>query len=324
MTLSLALLALTVTVFLSAVFSGSETGFYRLSPLRVDLRASEGSRSFALIRRLLSNDGLLLVTILVGNNLMIELATRIAEVRLAHVGVVPEQALEVVVTLVVTPVLFFFGELLPKDLFRRRPHALVSRAVWLIAAAKLLFLPLSLLLDLLARGFARLLGLGREELARALGREKVVELVEESARGGAVGDQQHDLVRNALRMHTTDVRQVMVPWRKVRSISLEDGPAEQRSIVLACNFTRLPVVGAGGAVESYAHQIDVLRSPDKPVASCRHPLLALAPDLSVERALARLRLAGQRVALVGTPGAPLGIVTLKDLVEEISGELWGW
>ena len=37
-----------------------------------------------------------------------------------------------------------------------------------------------------------------------------------------------------------------------------------------------------------------------------------------------MRAAGQRIALVGTPEVPLGIVTLKDLVQTISGELGGW
>jgi CBS domain containing-hemolysin-like protein len=46
--------------------------------------------------------------------------------------------------------------------------------------------------------------------------------------------------------------------------------------------------------------------------------------MPLDRALARLRQTGQRAALVGSAEAPLGLVTLKDLVEEISGELHRW
>ena len=51
---------------------------------------------------------------------------------------------------------------------------------------------------------------------------------------------------------------------------------------------------------------------------------AVPPDLPVDRTLARLRAAGQRMAIVGTREAPVGVVTLKDLLEEISGDLARW
>jgi CBS domain containing-hemolysin-like protein len=73
------------------------------------------------------------------------------------------------------------------------------------------------------------------------------------------------------------------------------------------------------------HQLDVLRGGESvPVLSHMRPLPVLLPDLSVDRALTRLRATGQRAALVGSADVPLGLVTLKDLVETISGDLAGW
>jgi CBS domain containing-hemolysin-like protein len=53
-------------------------------------------------------------------------------------------------------------------------------------------------------------------------------------------------------------------------------------------------------------------------------MLCLAPGTPVDRALTELRIRGQRAAVVGTPQAPRGLVTLKDLLEEISGDLGTW
>jgi CBS domain containing-hemolysin-like protein len=73
------------------------------------------------------------------------------------------------------------------------------------------------------------------------------------------------------------------------------------------------------------HQLDVLGGgPGEPVLEHLREVGALAPGIAVDRALARLRASGQRLAIVGDPGRPLGIVTLKDLLEEISGDLAGW
>ena len=51
---------------------------------------------------------------------------------------------------------------------------------------------------------------------------------------------------------------------------------------------------------------------------------AMAREGQLPRALARLRAGGQRMAIVGTLTRPLGLATLKDLLEEISGDLAGW
>ena len=49
-----------------------------------------------------------------------------------------------------------------------------------------------------------------------------------------------------------------------------------------------------------------------------------AGPVCAKRALAQLRASGQRAALVGAPARPLGLVTIKDILEEISGELARW
>jgi CBS domain containing-hemolysin-like protein len=61
----------------------------------------------------------------------------------------------------------------------------------------------------------------------------------------------------------------------------------------------------------YVHQLDVLGDGEGcDVLERLRPLSEFPPHLPVDRALARLRAAGQRVASVGTREAPRGIVTL--------------
>lgn len=318
------LLLAALLLFLSAVFSGCETGFYCLSPLRVQAEAASQRSSARLIQALLRDEYTLLVTILVGNNLMIELLTRIGDDIVSARALVPEGWTEVAVTAVLTPIVFFCAELVPKELFRHRPHLLVGAFAPVIAAARTLFFPVAVPLRALSLLVVRLMRVESGDLSRALGREAVVDLLAEGTRLGRIEPRAERLALNVLALRGIRIETEMIPWQHVERLDARAPDAELRRRAATSKFSRLPVVGPEG-VTGYVHQLDVLRAgPDEPVLAQARPLPTLSPKLSVDRALLRLRRTGQRAALVGSPGDPRGLVTLKDLVETISGDLAGW
>jgi len=323
MSFTIGLLVLALLLVGSAVFAGSETGFYSLSRVRVEIRAREGHRIARLVRWLQRDDTALLITILIGNNLAAQLATYQAEDLIGRF--VPPVAIEVVVTLCLSPLLFLFGEVFPKDLFRRRPHALIGVTAPFIALCRVLFWPVERLLWLVTTLLSRVLGRGARLGSQVRGREAVLRLLEEGAQTGAIERSAEALARNVLKLRTTRVSDCMIPWEDVRTLDASASVSEQHRTVTESLHTRLPVVGTEGAIEGYVHQLDVLgagRSDQAPGPVRR--ALAIEADTSVDRALARLRADGQRMAILGSLKAPVGLVTLKDLLEEISGDLADW
>jgi CBS domain containing-hemolysin-like protein len=234
-------------------------------------------------------------------------------------------AKQILLALVLTPVVFFFGEALPKDLFRRRPHALLSITAPFIIVARVVFWPLARVLSFLTALITRALGYEPRLLSVVRGREMVLRFLRESTETGAIVPQAEALARNVLKLRSIPVERAMVPWKNVLVLGTEAGEAELRRLVAASPYTRLPALDPRGVVVGYLHQLDVLRSGQaSSVLEHLRPVITLAPDTPVDRALARLRLAGQRLAVVGSPERPVGLLTLKDLVEEISGDLSGW
>jgi putative hemolysin len=318
----LVVLAAALCLFVTAVFEGSETGLYSLSRLRVESDASAGRGRGRLIRRLLADESSLLATILIGTNLSVELLSRLSGTLVERMGV-PESWRELAVTALLTPIAFFFAQLLPKDLFRRRPHALVGATAPVIALCKGFLLPLAWPVRGVAWGIEKLSGISPEALARAQGRESVLELLHES-QSRAVPHVER-MARNVLELRSLAIERVMVPWSKVEHLSLGADGAVLYDQLARTPFSRLPVVDERGEVVGYVHQLEALGSgPTVPVTSHLRPLLVLEPGMSLDTALVRLRASGHRAALVGGPSRPLGLVTLKDLVEEISGELSRW
>lgn len=308
----------------SALFSGSETGLYSVSRPRLDLHLRAGSRRARVVRWLIDRDASVLITILIGNNLLLEVLTRHTQVSLSRVLELSGYGTELVVSALLVPLVFFFGETLPKELFRRRPLAMLEYSAPLIALSRFLFWPLERVIWLLAILLEWISGARRQDLARRPGREAVLRLVEEGARAGALPPRAERLVRNALELRRIPVTRAMIPWEAVGTLRADMPEEEARAAVLATPHTRLPVVDAQGGVVGYVHQLEVLREPQREVLAALRPLPGIPPETSVDRTLSRMRLQGLRAAVVGDLAAPLGLVTLKDLLEEISGDLGEW
>jgi len=321
--MTLALLGLLACAFASALYSGGETAIYSLSRLRLEVEAAKGARAAQRVQELFADEILLLVTILVGNNLMLELASHCGDAAAEHLGV-PEAAREIVVTLTLTPLFFIASELFPKDLFRRRPHGLLPAYGHLLWASSWVFRPLAWPLVLLSRLARRWVGARPDEPGWTSGQRRVATVLAEGRAAGAIPAAAEALLNNVLALKEVPIARVMIPWEQVETLSETDDDAEQRVRVGTSDFSRLPLIAAGGEVTGYVYQLDVLAAPDVDVVGQRRTVPFLAPETPIDRALARLRTVGARAAVVGAPDAPSGWVTLKDLVEEISGELTRW
>jgi CBS domain containing-hemolysin-like protein len=308
----------------SAAYSGSETAFYSVSRTRIDVEARQGVRSARLVRRLLSDDLSFLIVVLIGNSLMVELMTWSAE-DLLHERNVPRWAIRAALALVLTPCVFFFAEVLPKDLFRRRPHALLSRTAPFVLVSRYVFWPLERLLFSLTALLTRVFTLEPRLFSVVRGREALLRLLSEGAREGVILPHAEQMARNVLKLRSIEIERCMAPWSGVLTIGRDVPQPDLYASVARSPYTRIPVVDAEGAVQGYVHQLDVLGEGEgTSVMDHLRPVMVLASGTPVDRALAKLRSGGQRLAIVGDLEHPRGLVTLKDLLEEISGDLAGW
>lgn len=318
------LLVLVLCLVAVACYAGGETGMYSVSRVRLGMEARQHRLLPRLLHSLLRDDAQLLVTLLIGNTLFVELLTFQTE-KLAGLLHLPEWALQISLALGLTPIVFLFAEALPKELLRRRPHAYLPLIAPFLYVSRIVFWPLAKLLGLVVQLATRVLRLRPDAVAVLSGREAVRTLLRESVHAGELPPQAEQIAQNVLKLRTIQVERAMVPWERVRTLDGRRSQAELFSAVARSPFSRLPVMGPRDELVGYVHQLDVLGAgPGVQVLDHLRPLVELPPHTPVDRALARLRAAGQRLAIVGTRERPVGLLTLKDLVEEISGDLAGW
>jgi CBS domain containing-hemolysin-like protein len=322
-------------VILAGLFAGSETGMYQLSRLRLRMGIEKKRLSFIILGRCLSDSTGLLLSMLIGTNLAHYLATSIVTSMFLST-VDTEHTAELFATLLTVPVLFIFSELIPKNTFFYRADVLMPYlSPLLYAVHKLLnWCGIVPLLKLISSLFARLMGLAassRTAIASAQ-RHKVQAILQDTHEEGFLSPVQSDIINRLVGISHVHMGSVMIPIHNVEMVDVNSDDSALLNKLNKCAFTRLPVTeNRGGNIIGFIGIYEALSSSEK-FADLRgfiEPIRKLDADMTVIDAMNIIQKENHKIALVVRAGhfgreKPLGIVTMKDLVEELLGELAEW
>ncbi|MEZ6067675.1 MAG: CNNM domain-containing protein [Planctomycetaceae bacterium] len=204
---------------LSAFFSGTETGFYRLSLPRIGIDAQSGDRRAGRLLWFAQRPSYFVATTLVGNNIanyIITITTSLATVMVFGHGA---EWAEIAATLAITPVIFLFGELLPKNVYYRAPFKRMRREIPLFYGFYLLVLPFTFPLVLLTKAIERLSKQGGRIPEMLPGRGRFQQMITHGHCEGVLTQAQSRLATNVLRFATERVSESMTPAHRVLGIS---------------------------------------------------------------------------------------------------------
>jgi putative hemolysin len=312
-------------VLAAGLLAGLETGMYSISHVRMSIRAARGDASSARLAREYARPRRLLSTLLVANALAGWVASFGVSQIFDGLGYGPLEA--VVLDLVVlVPVVFLFGEVLPKDLFRVNADRWMPRYAGLLAVLRFTLcvsgiVPLVTALGALA---TRLFG-GGAESERREARARVAALLAEGAGSEGLSETQLGFADRVFTMRGITVDQEMRPWKSVAVVPATATPAERAQRFLTAGVSRLPVVDASGKVIGVVSAVDHFARPREATTVIARPVLLLGPGVSALDAIGRMRRERVQMAVVGDRvDRPLGIVSIKDLVEPLVGDLAAW
>ena len=311
---------LVVATGFCALYCGLETGIYVLNKIRLDLRAEGGDHRARFLRRMLAKPNRLLAVLLIGTNLSSYAVTFAVTAMFVQAGAAARA--EWYALAVVTPLLFVAGDSVPKGVFQRMPERLTYRLTWLLGASDALFTITGL--SPLIRGVSWLLMRplrGRHGVAD----ERVRAIFAEGRAAGVLTHVQSVMVDRVMQISEVTLPDVMVPMGRAATAGRDVDRAELIELARQNNHSRLPVRDAGGAVVGVLDIYDVLtdESVTCPADRMAEPFL-LPETLTVTEAICRMQRAGAMMAIVHADNRPVGLITIKDLVEEIVGELEEW
>ncbi|TWU23629.1 CNNM domain-containing protein [Bythopirellula polymerisocia] len=300
---------------LSAFFSGSETGFYRITRVRLGIEALAGNWTSKALLWLGNQPTVFVGTTLVGNNLanyLVSLSVVIGSQRLFPDGGL---LVEILGPIILAPVVFLLGELLPKNLFYDAPNRLLKRCTGPLLGCTVLFFPVTALLWAFSRAVQIITSSSPQELRLRLARRELAELITEGHEAGILRPAQQTLAQAMLAVAGLPLKTIVQRHDRVVRVTTTMSKSDVLRIAQRNHRALLPVEDPRNKRElvGYLRMMDLFLS-DSPTLPEPLPMVELKENLSC---LAALRKLGQTDDALGhvrsKDGKTVGFVTGREL-----------
>ena len=319
-------LLILLAVLVTAFHSGSETGLYAINRLRLRLRAAERRPGAALLSWLTAHPQFAITSMLVGTNVGVYAATVLCTEKLRSLGF--ERHADLYSTLLMAPVLLVLAEIIPKVLYQRRADTLLYKSWWLLALSSIVFAPITFFFRVLSGLPGFLSGRTAPNWTTTFTPDRLRFLLSEGAADGALSTYQRTMAENILKLKSGRLTEVMTPLAETVMIPRATPLDALSSLIKSHRYSRVPVFdGERSNVVGTMNVLDLVAASghERTVEAIARQAHYLDADISVAQALYSLQESRQQMGVIrDQQGRTIGIVTLKDLVEEIVGELAAW
>ena len=310
-----------ICVILSAFFSSSEVALISITRAKVRTLVNEGKKGSKALAALKDKPDRLLITILIGNNIVniaaAAIATAIAIRVFGDIGVGIATGLVVIILLV-------FGEIGPKIYATRASDSFALSVAPIIHFLSRILTPVIWLVERVSPKF----GFGRETTEPSLTEEEIKEWIDVGKEEGTIEQGEQDMLYSVLEFADTTAREIMTP--RVDVVAMEDTVSFEEAIRIfnETGFSRIPV---------YHDQIDnitgilnvkdvfsamVSHRKDSTIQEVMYDPMFVPETKKIDDLLKELQVHRVQMAIVlDEYSSFVGIVTVEDILEEIVGDI---
>ncbi|QDX41833.1 HlyC/CorC family transporter [Salarchaeum sp. JOR-1] len=313
---------------LSAFFSSSEIAMFSIARHRIDALREDGVPGAEAVADLKEDPHRLLVTILVGNNLvniaMSSLATALVGMYVTNSGVAV-----LVSTFGVTALVLLFGESGPKSYAVEHTESWSLRVAPFLKLSERVLYPLVVTFDYLTRLVNRVTG-GRAAIETSyVSRDEIQEMIKTGEREGVIEEEEREMLQRIFRFNNTIAKEVMTPRLDVDAVPKDASVDEAIQTCVQSGHERLPIYeGSLDNVIGVVALRDLVRQhvygegDDVVLSDLLEPTLHVPESKNVDELLQEMQ--EERVGMVVVLdefGTTEGLITTEDLIEEIVGEI---
>jgi len=323
------IIGLLVSMLFSAFFSGMEIAFVSSNRLRAEMDREKNRFSQRIIKTFYQHPNNFVSTMLVGNNISLVIyGILFAEIFDSTLFAPLSDGMRVTAdTLLSTLVVLFTGEFLPKSIFKNNPNTLLT--VFAVPAwiCYVVLYPISRFATLLSKGLLRLMGIrmkssGEEKEFTKVDLDYLVQTSIDNADNEDDIEEEVKIFQNALDFSETKIRDCMVPRTEIDAVEDTSTIEQLKQMFIESGHSKILVFHEDiDHVIGYVHSSDMFKNPTDLAGIIRE--ISFVPEtMLASKLMAQLMQQKRSLAVVVDEfGGTSGLVSLEDIMEEITGEI---
>lgn len=320
---------LIVSMLFSAFFSGMEIAFVSSNRLRAEMDREKNRFSQRIIKTFYQHPNNFVSTMLVGNNIALVIYGILFAKLFDSTLFAPlsDGARVTADTLLSTFVVLFTGEFLPKSIFKNNPNTLLS--VFAVPAwiCYVVLYPISRFATLLSKGILRLVGIhmakGSEDKEfTKVDLDYLVQTSIDNADNEDEIEEEVKIFQNALDFSETKIRDCMVPRTEIDAVEDTATIDQLKQVFIESGHSKILVFHDDiDHIIGYIHSSDMFKNPASLEGIVRE--ISFVPEtMLASKLMAQLMQQKRSLAVVVDEfGGTSGLVSLEDIMEEITGEI---
>lgn len=314
---------ITLLLFLAALVSGAEVAFFSLSGQDLEKSALSSPRKTRIISNLLERPKKLLATLLVANNVInIAIVVLFVAISRDFFLAIPYVGLRLVAKIaLITFVILFFGEVLPKIFASRNNIKFAKTTVYFIAFLEKILSPVSIPMRFSTIYLQKKLGKQKSNFSV----DQLSQALELTSSDETSSDEQK-ILEGIVSFGNTETKQVMSPRIDIFAIEIDEPFSEVMKKVLEQGYSRIPVYRDNiDHIEGVLFVKDLIPHIDKVdfewVTLLREPFF-VPENKKLDNLLKDFqRMKSHLAVVVDEYGGTSGLVSLEDIIEEIVGDI---
>ena len=316
------LIAIIFLTLCSTFFSATETAFSSANKIKLKNLAADDNKRAAQALKLAEDFDNLITAVLVGNTIANIVMTSVATVY----GIMTwgSRIGPTIATVIVTVLILTFGEISPKIIAREYSEEVALFLTPMVRALIFILTPLTFIFNGLKIFLKKAFGRNDEP---EFSEDELLTIVEEAEAGGAIGEEQSELIANAIEFNDIEAIDILTP--RVDIVAVERGTpvADIKKVFKESGLSRLPVyeddlddiIGVINQKDLYNNNVKTIKDTEKIIK----PVAYVAETLKAAVLLRKMQAKRTHIAIVVDEyGGTTGLVTLEDIIEEIVGDIY--
>tara|TARA_B100000795_G_C22804887_1_gene444203 strand:+ start:4225 stop:5490 length:1266 start_codon:yes stop_codon:yes gene_type:complete len=323
------LIIITVSILLSAFFSGMEIAFVSANKMHIELEKKRDGFIPKILRIITQKSSKFITTMLVGNNISLVIYSYYMGeflLRMLPLNSVNEFSILLIQTIISTIVILVTAEFLPKAIFRIYANEVLK--IFAIPAYIFYYLFhffsefITVISDFFLRVFFKT---NAFEEQTEFSKEELGNYINEQLETGNVDydlDSEIQIFQNALQFQNVKAREVMVPRTEIVSVEIHETVSNLKDAFIKTGLSKILVYKSSlDDVVGYVNAFELFKDP-KTIKSILLPLELVPESMIINDILNTLIKKRKSVAIViDEYGGTSGMITVEDIVEELFGEI---